>query len=199
RAGAAARAAPAATNARPLPLRTPGGSACVLPRSETLARGSARARAESDAAGARTRDSSSGRRPRFRPRPDSGSRHGHLRRPIVGSLPAGLLAAAPCDVAFVPEQRAFEPRGPVLVPFGGGRDEWPALELGAWLARAHGLPLKLLGIEANGSRRDASRMLASASLALQRFTGSVAEPAIVAAGVEGVLAEHGAVIVASLP
>lgn len=118
---------------------------------------------------------------------------------VVDTLPAGLLAAAPCDIAFVPEERFFGPGGPVLVPFGGGRDEWAALELGAWLARAHGLPLRLLGVEADGGRRDASRMLASASLALQRFTGTVAEPAIVAPGVVGILAERGAVIVASLP
>jgi hypothetical protein len=98
----------------------------------------------------------------------------------------------------VPVERAFEPSGPVLVPFGGRRDEWAALELGAWLARAHGVPLRLLGVEANGDRRDASRMLASASLALQRFTGSVVEPAIVAPGVHGILAERGAAILASL-
>jgi DNA-binding SARP family transcriptional activator len=118
---------------------------------------------------------------------------------VVGTLPAGLLTAAPCDVAYVPRGRAFEPDGPVLVPFGGRRDEWAALELGAWLSRAHDLPLKLLGVEANGSHRDASRMLASASLALQRFTGSVAEPALVSPGVDGILAERGAVIVVSLP
>jgi hypothetical protein len=84
-------------------------------------------------------------------------------------------------------------------PVRWGRDEWAALELGAWLAKAHGTSLRLLGVEANGSTRDASRMLASASLALQRFTGSVAEPAIVAAGADGILAEGGAAIVASLP
>jgi DNA-binding SARP family transcriptional activator len=117
---------------------------------------------------------------------------------VVDTLPAGLLAAAPCDVAFVPGERTFA-AGPVLVPFGGGRQEWAALELGAWLARAHDAPLKLLGIEANGDRRDASRMLASASLALQRFTGTAAEPVIVAPGVEGILAERGSVIVVSLP
>jgi DNA-binding SARP family transcriptional activator len=118
---------------------------------------------------------------------------------VVDTLPAGLLAAAPCDVAFVPGERTLESRGPVLVPFGGGRDEWAALELGAWLARAHGLPLRLLGVEANDGRRDASRKLASASLALQRFAGSVAEPAIIAPGDDALLAERGAAIVVSLP
>src|SRR5439155_2902357 len=91
------------------------------------------------------------------------------------------------------------PDGPILVPFGGKRDEWAALELGAWLARAHALPLRLLGVHANDGRRDASRMLASASLALQRFAGTVAEPVLVPPGVDGILAEPGSAIVASLP
>jgi hypothetical protein len=87
----------------------------------------------------------------------------------------------------------------VLVPFGGGREEWPALELAAWLARVHGLPLRLLGTEAAGGRRDASRMLAAASLSLQRFAGVATETAIVPPGPGGVFSQDGAVIVASLP
>ena len=112
------------------------------------------------------------------------------------------LAAAPfpCDVALVPRaDLRFEPNGPVLVLFGGDRDEWAALELGARLARAHGLPLRLLGSEATGGRRDASRLLASASLALQRFAGTAAEPVLVEPGAEGILAERGSVVVGSLP
>jgi hypothetical protein len=42
-------------------------------------------------------------------------------------------------------------------------------------------------------------MLASASLALQRFAGTVAEPVLVAPGAEGILAEQGSAVVASLP
>jgi DNA-binding SARP family transcriptional activator len=111
-----------------------------------------------------------------------------------------LFAAAPCDVALAPRPGlAFEPAAPVLVPFGGGREEWAALELAAWLARAHALPLRLLGTEAAGGRRDASRLLASASLALQRFAGSAAEPVLVGPGPDGILGEHGSVLVASLP
>jgi DNA-binding SARP family transcriptional activator len=107
---------------------------------------------------------------------------------------------APCDVAVAPlSHLPFEPGGPVLVPFGGGRDEWPAVELGAWLARAHGLGLRLLGVEGEGERRDASRTLAGASLALQRFAGTAAEPMIVPPGAEGILSQEGSVIVASLP
>jgi hypothetical protein len=122
---------------------------------------------------------------------------------VVAGLPDDrerLLTAAPCDVAFAPRpELAFEPDGPVLVPFGGGREEWAALELGAWLARAHGLPLHLLGAQASGDQRDASRMLASASLALQRFAAVAAEPVLVAPGAEGILGETGSLLVASLP
>jgi hypothetical protein len=74
------------------------------------------------------------------------------------------------------------PRGevpaPVIVPFGGGTHEWAALELAIWLAKAHGLPLRLVGSDARPDRRDASRLLASASLVVQRFAGIVPEPAL---------------------
>jgi DNA-binding SARP family transcriptional activator len=107
---------------------------------------------------------------------------------------------APCDVAVAPlPHLPFEPLGPVLVPFGGGREEWPAVELGAWLARAHGLGLRLLGAQGGEDQRDASRTLAGASLALQRFAGTAAEPVIVPPGADGILGQDGSVIVASLP
>jgi hypothetical protein len=111
-----------------------------------------------------------------------------------------LFAAAPCDVAVAPRpDLAFEPAAPVLVPFGGAREEWAALELAAWIARAHALPLRLLGTEAAGGRRDASRLLASASLALQRFAGTAAAPVLVRPGAEGILEERGSLLIASLP
>jgi len=111
-----------------------------------------------------------------------------------------LLAAAPCDVALAPRPDIdFVGGEPVIVPFGGGREEWAAIELGAWIAAAHGLPLRLLGTAARGGRRDASRLLASASLALQRFAGTTAEPALVPPGPDGILAERGSVVVVSLP
>jgi DNA-binding SARP family transcriptional activator len=118
---------------------------------------------------------------------------------VSGPLTAHQIDA-PCDVALAsrPDLR-FEPRGPVLVPFGGGREEWPAVELGAWLARAHGLGLRLLGVAGGGERRDASRLLAGASIALQRFAATPAEPVIVPSGPEGILGQDGSVIVASLP
>jgi hypothetical protein len=106
---------------------------------------------------------------------------------------------APCQVAQLREPAPFRPEGPILAPFGGGRDEWAALELAAWLSRAHRLPLRLVGAEASEERRDASRTLAAASLALQRFAGIVAEPVVAAAGIDGLLAAGGSVIVVSLP
>jgi DNA-binding SARP family transcriptional activator len=114
---------------------------------------------------------------------------------VVGDAPDALLAGAPCDVALSNGAGRLGD-GAVAVPFGGGRDEWPALELGAWLARAHGRSLRLLGIEASEERRDASRALAAASLALQRFSGVPVETALVAPGPSGI---RGAVVVASLP
>jgi DNA-binding SARP family transcriptional activator len=110
-----------------------------------------------------------------------------------------LPSDAPCDAAFVPRPELRVEDGPVLVPFGGARAEWAALELGAWLARGYGLSLRLLGTEARGEQRDASRMLAGASLALQRFAGVAAEPMLVEPGPDGILAQPAAAIVASLP
>lgn len=66
----------------------------------------------------------------------------------------------------------------VLVPFGGGVHDWAALELGAWLATAAGHPLTLAGTRGRPQegRRDASRLLADASLAVQRLVDVEAEP-----------------------
>ena len=122
---------------------------------------------------------------------------------VAGPLAAGELEhllAAPCDVAVAPRpELSFKPTAPVVVPFGGAREEWAALELAAWIARAHDLALTLLGTEALEDRRDASRLLASASLALQRFAGTSAEPVLVPPGAAGILEQPGSLIVASLP
>ncbi len=117
---------------------------------------------------------------------------------VVAEVSDALLANSPCDVALANSVDAIG-EGPILVPFGGAKDEWPAVQLAAWLARAHALPLRLLGLEAKGDRRDASRMLAGASLALQRFSGITAETALVSGGATSVLAEGGAAIIAALP
>lgn len=68
----------------------------------------------------------------------------------------------------------------VFVPFGGGEHDWAALELGAWLASASGAPLRLVGTKADppSGRRDASRLLADASLAAQRVVGVDTRPVL---------------------
>jgi hypothetical protein len=53
------------------------------------------------------------------------------------------------------------------------------VEIGAWLARGMGVALHIAGAASDGEGRDASRLLASASLAVQRALGVPAEPVLV--------------------
>jgi hypothetical protein len=76
---------------------------------------------------------------------------------------------------------------PVVVPFGGIEHDWSAVEVAAWLARSLGATLRLTGTEEVGQRRDASRLLARASLVVQSAIGIVVEPVLVAPGSAGVL------------
>ena len=99
---------------------------------------------------------------------------------------AELLRAAPCDVAVVVGDDAAE-AGPVLVPFAGAEHDWTAIELGAWLAGSWQTPLRLAGPTTERGR-DASRLLASASLAVQRALGVAAEPLLVEPGEVGLAA-----------
>ena len=80
--------------------------------------------------------------------------------------------------------------GGIFVPFGGAQNDWAALELGAWLASAAGVPLRLVGTAADPvrGRRDASRLLADASLAIQRVVGVAAEPVFAEAAADAFLA-----------
>jgi DNA-binding SARP family transcriptional activator len=104
---------------------------------------------------------------------------------LVEALPALLgdarvatvLAEAPCDVAILVGRPLA---GPVLVAFSGAEHDWAAIELGAWLAMARDTKLVLAGSAGDGGGRDASRLLASASLAIQRTVGVAAEPLLVA-------------------
>jgi Bacterial transcriptional activator domain len=92
---------------------------------------------------------------------------------------AELLRLAPCDVAvMVGDQPA---PGTVLVPFAGAEHDWSAIELGAWLAGGWEVPLRLVGPTAEG-KRDSSRLLASASLAVQRALAVAAEPLLIDPG-----------------
>jgi DNA-binding SARP family transcriptional activator len=99
-----------------------------------------------------------------------------------------LLADTPCDVALL-VGRDVEPEGPVLVPFGGADHDWSAVELGAWLAHAAQVPLRLAGVAAMPERgkRDASRLLSHGALAVQRVLGISAEPLLTPPGEEGML------------
>jgi hypothetical protein len=105
---------------------------------------------------------------------------------------ADVLLGAPCDVAVLLAKVGAPtpgPAAPILVPFGGAEHEWAAAEIGAWIARAVDAPLQLLGTagDREKGRRDASRLLAAASLAVQQVSGIAPEPVIVQPGPEGVI------------
>jgi DNA-binding SARP family transcriptional activator len=99
-----------------------------------------------------------------------------------------VLERAPCDVAVLVGGGEMTV-GPIVTPFGGVEHDWPAIELAAWLAQSLGTTLRLLGTKADpvAGRRDASRLLARASLLVQQVVGTVTEPVLVPAGEEGVL------------
>ena len=97
---------------------------------------------------------------------------------ISSALPR---ATSPCSPA------ASRRPGPVLVPFAGTDHDWSAIELGAWLAGSWQVPLRLAGPAFEGGR-DASRLLASASLAVQRALGVAAEPLLVEPGTDALVA-----------
>lgn len=88
-----------------------------------------------------------------------------------------VLEHAPCDVAVVVHGSVSA--GPVLVPFTGSEHDWAAVELGAWLARGTGSVLCLAGTAGAEGGRDASRLLANGSIAVQRMLGVPAEPRLV--------------------
>jgi DNA-binding SARP family transcriptional activator len=100
-----------------------------------------------------------------------------------------LLDGSPADVAVLGGGAVKEGSG-VFVPFGGGDHDWAALELGAWLSCSAGAPLRLVGTKANPDRaqRDASRLLADASLAVQRVVGVDTEPVLVEQTAESLVA-----------
>jgi len=97
-----------------------------------------------------------------------------------------LLSAAPCDVAVL-VGGGVRP-GPLLVPFVGADHDWAAIEIAAWAAGAFGAPLRLAGPSGGPDDRDASRLLANASLAIQRTLGVAAEPVLLAPGPDALVA-----------
>jgi DNA-binding SARP family transcriptional activator len=107
---------------------------------------------------------------------------------IPGEQLATVLAHSPCDVALLVPRESGR-GGAVLVPFGGAEHDWAAVELGAWLARAAGIALQLAGAAATPEhgKRDASRLLSHASLAVQRVLGVAAQPLLIPPGEESML------------
>ena len=101
----------------------------------------------------------------------------------IDAATAAVLRAAACDVALLAGPDAPLP-GRVLVPFAGHSHDWAAAELGAWLG---GGAVTLLGVRGRAGARDASRLLASASLALQRGAGVSADTTLTGEGAAGVL------------
>ena len=96
-----------------------------------------------------------------------------------------LLDDAPCDVAvLVDGERGGDS---IVVPFSGADHDWSAVQLGAWLSLGTELPLRLAGAETGPDGRDASRLLASASLAAQRTFGVHAEPLLVSPAAEALV------------
>src|SRR5579884_4303098 len=124
------------------------------------------------------------------------------RRPLLGDgVPRGdvgaVLERAQSDVAVLVERKGVPvigPDHPVVVPFGGAEHDWAALELGAWIATAYEAPLTLLGASFNlaDGTRDASRLLANASLVVQQLTGTVAQPALANPGPDVIRKAEGA-------
>jgi DNA-binding SARP family transcriptional activator len=106
---------------------------------------------------------------------------------INGPL-ASLLEQTPCDVALLTTGTGAA-SGPVVTPFGGAEHDWSAIELAAWLASSLDTTLRLLGTEADPAsrKRDASRLLARASLLVQQVVGIVTEPHLIPPGEAGVL------------
>ena len=114
---------------------------------------------------------------------------------------AVVLERATCDVALLVERGGSLREGPVIVPFGAGSHDWAALAVAAWVARATGAPLRLIGMASGGEEgRDASRLLADASLIVQRIAGIGAEPLLGEPGRRGIveLAEGAGLLVVGL-
>jgi DNA-binding SARP family transcriptional activator len=103
--------------------------------------------------------------------------------PLPGDV-VTMFERSPADIGIVSGTLVEWTQGTgVFVPFGGAEHDWAALELGAWLASVVGAPLRLVGTGADPRRgqRDASRLLANASLAAQRLVGVAGEPLLVEA------------------
>ena len=116
---------------------------------------------------------------------------------------ASIVERSPADVGLLTGSAADWGSGDgVCVPFGGSEHDWAALEVGAWLASSRGTSLRLVGARADvrGGRRDASRLLADATLAVQRVVGIDAEPQLIDADHDSLVAagESATIVVTGL-
>lgn len=107
----------------------------------------------------------------------------------------------PCDVALLQSrsEKIELTQRPVVVPFGAADHDWAAAQLAAWIVKAHDSRLQLAGVGKGsaGQGRDASRLLARASLLLQKTLGITAEPLVVDEGADALVeavAEAGLVV-----
>ena len=118
-----------------------------------------------------------------------------------------VLAAAPenCLTGICPTASAFDRArtwrramwllgrgrasraGPIVTPFGGAEHDWTAIEVAAWLAPIARDDSPAPRRRSHPRRRDASRLLARASLLVQQVVGIVTEPVLIPAGHRGVL------------
>jgi DNA-binding SARP family transcriptional activator len=93
-----------------------------------------------------------------------------------------------CDVGMLVAGAPYEHGSGILVPFGGGEHDWAALEVAAAIAMTAEVPLILAGAgDGPTGGPNASRLLADASLILQRVVGIVPEPALLERGVDELL------------
>lgn len=115
-----------------------------------------------------------------------------------GSISEGLallLERSPCDVALLTGSAPLPFADGLAVLFAGGEHDWAAAELGAWLAAGASARLQLIGVRGRDGT-DASRLLASASIAIQQVVGIDVEPVLADAGPEGVATAAGSAGVA---
>ena len=103
---------------------------------------------------------------------------------------AEVLERAPCDVALLVGSAPFHADDGVVVLFGGSDHDWAAAEIGAWLAAGAATTLRLIGVRRrlHHDGADASRLLASASIAIQQLVGIDVEPSLADPGPDGLVA-----------
>jgi DNA-binding SARP family transcriptional activator len=109
----------------------------------------------------------------------------------VGDEVTAILERSPAHVVLIAGTALDLAAGAgIFVPFGGGEHDWAALEIAASIGLAADLPLRLIGTAADPQRgrRDASRLLADASLAVQRALGVSSTPLLAAATEDALVA-----------